>query len=481
MKKTKSLMQWCIDNQDMNLVEQWDEEKNRISADEVGYGCGTKYNWKCKKGHEWHNSPNNRTRKKSTKCPYCEKRKPSAGYNLKTEYPKIAKQLHQDNEKRAEELLPTSHYRAKWICDRGHITELAVRDKVNHPGCRKCKKENNNVERNYPELVKEWHPYYNYPKLPVDYSYASSDKVWWRCSKNIHHNWPARISNRTINKRGCPFCKDEQKTSFYEQSIFYYVKKIFCNAENRYVLDDIGEVDIFIPSKKICIEYNSSYRHKERIEQDTQKYKKMLKENKVICIQDYKAEIDGVIEIYSYKNAYIHLENAINILLKMLDNDNKISVNLKRDEIKILNQYKKNVIDDNFTINYPYIAKEWHPTLNLNLLPEMFKVNTINGFWWKCSKNEKHIWNTSIANRVKNGSGCPFCSGLRASKENNLLKKIPQVKNIWHPTLNTLKPNEVMPYSEKKAYFIQNDGSVKFEKICNVTSRLLARKKKCEK
>lgn len=479
MKKTKSLLQWCIEKNDMNLVEQWDKEKNSLTVEEIGFGVGKEFWWKCKNGHSWQASPNRRTNgRKNTDCPYCAKRKPSREYNFKTVYPEVAKLWYEGNKKKPEEILPKSKLRAKWICSRGHITTLAVCDKVNHPGCSKCQKEDNNLETNYPEVIKEWHPYYNYPNLPKDYSYASPDNVWWRCSKNIHHNWSARISNRTLNNRGCPFCQSERSTSFYEQSIFFYVKKAFEETQNRYVVKDVGEVDIFIPSKNICIEYNSYYRHKHRLKEDALKYKKLLKGNKVICIQDYKNSVEGVIGICFDKNTYANLEAAIKKLLLLIDISNNINVNIKQDEIKILNQYKKNVVDNNFASRYPEIAKQWHPRLNLNLLPEMFLETEIKGFWWQCEKDEEHVWNTSIYNRTKHKSKCPFCKGLKATKEHNILTRFPEVEKMWHPTLNKIKASEVLPYSENKAYFIQEDGSVKFEKICNVTSRVIARRKR---
>lgn len=67
------------------------------------------------------------------------------------------------------------------------------------------------------------------------------------------------------------------QTSFYEQIIFYYVKKSFPTAINRY--KDLGfEIDVFIPDKRIGIEYDGYYWHKDKETADTEKNKRCIDE-----------------------------------------------------------------------------------------------------------------------------------------------------------------------------------------------------------
>ena len=51
----------------------------------------------------------------------------------------------------------------------------------------------------YPQIAKE-----AYQWNPSKYSYGSHKSMDWMCCKG--HNWKARIYNRTIGKRGCPYC-----------------------------------------------------------------------------------------------------------------------------------------------------------------------------------------------------------------------------------------------------------------------------------
>ena len=55
-KIKKSLKEWCEENNRMDLLEEWDYDKNNIlgiTPQTVVYGSNIKVHWKCKKGHEW--------------------------------------------------------------------------------------------------------------------------------------------------------------------------------------------------------------------------------------------------------------------------------------------------------------------------------------------------------------------------------------------------------------------------------------------
>lgn len=62
-----------------------------------------------------------------------------------------------------------------------------------------------------------------------------------------------------------------KQTSFYEQAIFYYVKKMFSDAQNRYLINNKIEIDIWIPSIKVAIEYDGYYWHKSEQDKDDNK------------------------------------------------------------------------------------------------------------------------------------------------------------------------------------------------------------------
>jgi len=67
---------------------------------------------------------------------------------------------------------------------------------------------------------------------------------------------------------------------------------------------------------------------------------------------------------------------------------------------------------NNFQLNYPDLAKEWHPTKNGDLTPENVTYGSGYKAWWLCSKG--HDFVSGVYSRTgKNKNGCPYCSGKK--------------------------------------------------------------------
>lgn len=101
----------------------------------------------------------------------------------------------------------------------------------------------------------------------------------------------------------------------------------------------------------------------------------------------------------------------------------------------------------------PDLAKEWHPTKNDGVEPSDVTAMSGKKAWWKCPKGEDHEWQAVIQSRNK-GSGCPFCSGRFADKENNFEKVHPEIIGEWHTIKNgDLKPSDFTPRSGKVVWW----------------------------
>jgi hypothetical protein len=99
----------------------------------------------------------------------------------------------------------------------------------------------------------------------------------------------------------------------------------------------------------------------------------------------------------------------------------------------------------------PDLTAQWHPSKNRALTPDKVTPGSGKKVWWKCDKG--HEWQASISNRTR-GDGCPFCSGRKVCKDNNLLTMRPDVAAQWHPYKNgTLTPDKVTPGSMKKVWW----------------------------
>lgn len=116
----------------------------------------------------------------------------------------------------------------------------------------------NDLQSINPKLALEWHPTKNGTITPKDVTAGSQRYAWWRCHKG--HEWRAVINSRNRGRR-CPVCSEEISTSFPEQTLFYYIQKIFPSAKNRFM--DFGfELDVYIPDCRIGIEYDGQQYHK---------------------------------------------------------------------------------------------------------------------------------------------------------------------------------------------------------------------------
>lgn len=98
---------------------------------------------------------------------------------------------------------------------------------------------------------------------------------------------------------------------------------------------------------------------------------------------------------------------------------------------------------------HPGVAAEWHPTFNDSLRPKDVQAGSQRRVWWRgvCG----HDYKAKIQHRATFGSGCPFCSGNRVlAGFNDLATTHPEIAAEWHPTLNTLTPQDVSRGSKKK-------------------------------
>jgi hypothetical protein len=117
-------------------------------------------------------------------------------------------------------------------------------------------------------------------------------------------------------------------------------------------------------------------------------------------------------------------------------------------------------------VTYPKLVEEWNGQKNGAVDPSGVMPGSSMKVWWQCEKG--HQWMASIRNRAR-GSGCPYCSGAKAGKENSLAVLRPDIASEWHPTKNeTLTSGEVTSGSGRKVWWQCENGH---EWIALVSSR----------
>jgi translation initiation factor IF-1 len=200
-------------------ASEWHPTKNGdLKPDQFTSRSGWKIWWKCKDGHEWETIIANRT--KGHNCPICWKNKPKISKpnklnSLTTKFPHLVKEWHpaKNGDLTPEQFSFGSNKKVWWKCKDGHEWEASISNRSYGYNCPFCSGRNttdsNSLSKNYPKLLKEWHPSKNGDLTPDQFSYGSGKKVWWKCKEG--HEWEAIISNRASKGSGCPFCSGRKK------------------------------------------------------------------------------------------------------------------------------------------------------------------------------------------------------------------------------------------------------------------------------
>ena len=446
------------------LMAEWNWEKNRASGLEphkLTYGSEKKVWWKCSKGHEWQAIINNRTSTKPQGCPYCSNHRILVGFNdLATTHPGLIKEWHyiKNASVSPQHVTYGSNKKVWWICQRGHEFEASISNRINGKGCPYCSSKKvlegyNDLQTTNPVLASEW----NYKRKgnlkPTHITANSNKKVWWKCSKG--HEWSAQISNRN-NGNGCPICSSEKNTSFPEFVLLYYLRKYGLDVLHSY-RENGYELDIYIPSKRIAIEYDGYYWHKNKTEFD--------------LIKNQKCTIDGI-KLYRIREGLLSLNSSsIDFCIHKNQKDlpEKISeiirqiigtsivVDLEQDSIAIEQLRERTEKESSILLVNPQIAKEWNYEKNGELKPEQFAAYSKKKVWWKCKHG--HEWQEIISNRSKN-VGCPYCAGKRVLVGYNDMQTIsPNLTKEWNYEKNgKLNPENFTARSGKKVWWKCSKG-----------------------
>lgn len=113
---------------------------------------------------------------------------------------------------------------------------------------------------------------------------------------------------------------------------------------------------------------------------------------------------------------------------------------------------------------FPDIAKEWHPTKNLDKSPNDFMPFSEKHVWWKCSKNPTHVWKGSIGNRTNRGRGCSKCASTFSKISLEWLRYIEVKYSVKIQTALSENGEYKIPSTQYKAdgYCLENNTIYEF-------------------
>ena len=288
------------------LLSEWDYNANKdLCPNNIGLGSARKVAWKCKNGHSFLTSPNNR--KNGSNCPSCSGNKVSLKNSLKNKYPKLCKEWdYKKNTIDINNISFGSNKKAWWICPSCHYSYLAtVLHRTGGSNCPCCSGRvvirKTSLGYLYKKILNEWD--FSRNKIdPYKISPGSKKKVNWICKKG--HRWMAQVSNRT-HGNNCPLCKkvilkNGTKCDSKVEAYFYLKLKQKFNIVRHnlkypsFLNKNIGnrKYDFFIPKINKYIEVTGFNKNSYLSFKDYKEYKRNIEIKKRFVEKVLKAKFE---------------------------------------------------------------------------------------------------------------------------------------------------------------------------------------------
>jgi len=208
------------------IAAEWSERNLPLTPDQVTAFKNIKVWWKCHLGHEWNTLIS--TRAGGSQCPYCSGIKLLKGFNdLKTKYPFLAAEWSEKNLSLTPDAVnEKSTKNVWWKCNTcGYEWKAVVKARVKGGMCPVCAERAvlqgyNDLGTTDPYLLSEWDYEKNSKWTPSNVSRNSMKVVWWKCGAG--HSYRAKITDRTIEQKGCPQCEAEFQQALPQMLIMMY-------------------------------------------------------------------------------------------------------------------------------------------------------------------------------------------------------------------------------------------------------------------
>jgi hypothetical protein len=453
-----------------DIADQWHPEKNGfLTPEDVTPVSKRKVWWECSKGHEWVDVIRARI-KYNNGCPYCNGIEGYREYNLSSLHPDIASQWHptKNSTLTPEDVTPGSARKVWWVCEKGHEWRAIISTRISGANCPYCSgfypSPSNNLQAKFPKLARQWHPTKNKWLKPSMVTQYSGKKVWWQCDKG--HEWQAVVESRTFKNDGCPYCSGKRASKEYNLLKNYpEIAKQWHPEKNHDLTPDkvtpgsdkkvwwicekghewqatVRERSIqgngcpYCAGKRASKEYNLLKMYPEIARQWHPKKNRDLTPDKVT---------PG-----SGKKVWWVCDKGHEWQTTICERSSRGSGCPYCAGSKASKEY-------NLLKIYPEIARQWHPVKNGQLTPDKVTPGSKKKVWWLCAKG--HEWESTIDNRMRRKSPCPFCSRKKAGKEYNFSVFYPEIAKQWHPVKNgQLTPDKVTPGSKKKVWWLCEKG-----------------------
>jgi len=417
-----------LDNSDFML--EWDTERNGSVSPMMSKGSHRQVWWICSNGHRW--QARVYTRNSGCGCPYCSGRLASQEHNLLKCHPEIAKQWHPTKNGILTPNTTTRGSKLKvwWKCEKGHEWKAHVYSRTSTGcGCPVCA-EGFRVSRIEMRIFTEL-------KSLIGGVVRGKKIVGRECDIFLqHHSVAIEFDGNYWHKgrEAKDICKNDQLSRV----------GILVIRVRQAPLVRTSKYDVMI------LRSDSEWKVMDQIVRRLQSVlwldmSKYLDEKRFINDDEYNQMVSMMMLPLKGKSLGDTYPKSISIWHKSKNRDLTPYMVSSHSHLKIWWQCEKghewqavvhNIskgkdcpycvgqkasVENSLKFLFPDIARQWCYRRN-NLTPDLVTKSSGRKVWWVCDKG--HEWDEVIKNRVKQKTGCPYCSGRRSLSGRGLGRSI---------------------------------------------------------
>ena len=371
-------------------------------------------------------------------CPKCSKKISTIKRSLTTEeFIKRSEELHKNPDGTPKYNYSKSNYITQYdkviiICPEHGEFEQTPCNHMNGQGCPKCVKRTQKMTTNeYIQRVKELHPNKKYIFDKTNYT-GHDDKLIVTCP--IHGDFEIHACNFINKSRNsdCPKCSQERlsilQTSKGEREILEFIKSIYSGkilTNTKDILDNKQELDIYIPDKKIAIEFDGIYFHSE-----------IKKDNNYHLNKTILCEQNDIQLIHIFETEWYEKQNIIKSRIQQLFGLTKYRIPARKCIIKpISNETEKKFFNNNHLQGY----------INSTICYGLFYTEKSNNkeYLVACMSFGPLRKNLGQTNKSK-------CYELYRFANLKNFTVIGGASKLFKYFINKFKPNEIISYADRR-------------------------------
>lgn len=303
-------------------------------------------------------------------------------------------------------------------------------------------------------LIGEWD---ETNEIPMDkISFSNGKKMKWVCSK-CGYNFEQRVSDR-VRGHGCPKCARQSHSSIPETICYLAIKQYYPDAIHNYKVEWLKrrELDIFIPSLSVGVEYDGNSWHNEsRKQMDADKENLCCEHGITIYrIREIGCEVmddESRVVYYKPNRQYVDLKDAVVKILATLGvgdalfDDWQQFINISKQEFAKIERSKSiGVMNQEF-------SSRWDYEKNYPLTPYDILAHSCHKVWLRCERGHSYQRSPNCSSQ----KGCPIClNKVVLEGFNDLATVYPNLALDWDYEKNDgLKPTEIVFGSNKRVWW----------------------------